>query len=164
MTKMRYLFLLPPLIFACKNNVRNSNSSTLKDTSDSKITEDKGSTFSIKSKLGKTNKSILVSSGQFSNYEVVTLYNCDFNLVLNNQDTIYLSTSDRKFITPEGYKIGTMLNELPNKLKLNLVKELGWGYSYKLPSGWAIAFCEGSSCTDNYPKNNSKVKWIFKRS
>ncbi len=108
-------------------------------------------------------KMILVSSGQISPYKTIKLNGCDFDLVTRDNDTIYLATSDKKFQTPEGYKVGTKFSELQKHIQGELTKEPGWGYYYKLPSGWTIRFCEGNSCTDNLPQNSSRVKWIFKR-
>ncbi|MBS1755511.1 MAG: hypothetical protein JST34_15835 [Bacteroidetes bacterium] len=108
-------------------------------------------------------KMTLVSSGQMSPYTTIKIDGCDFDLVANETDTTYLATNDKKFQTPEGYKVGTKFSELPKNIQGDLTKEPGWGYYYKLPSGWTLGFCEGNSCTDNRPNNSSKVKWIFKR-
>lgn len=108
-------------------------------------------------------KMTLVSSGQMSPYTTVKIDGSDFDLVTSDNDTTYLATKDKRFQTPEGYKVGTRLSELPKNIQQELIKEPGWGYYYKLPSGWTLGFCEGSSCTDKYPENSSKVKWIFKR-
>ena len=108
-------------------------------------------------------KMTLISSGQMSPYTTIKIEGCDFHLVTKGNDTIYLSTNDKRFQTPEGYKVGSRFSELPNDIQKELTKEPGWGYYYKLLSGWTLGFCEGNSCTDSYPKNNSKVKWILKR-
>ncbi|SEQ93932.1 hypothetical protein [Epilithonimonas lactis] len=108
-------------------------------------------------------KSILISSGQMSKSKIVKINSIDFDLVLKNRDTIYLATTDSRFIIKEGLNVGKKISELPSEIKQNLTKEIGWGYFYNLPSGWSIAFCEGKSCTENYPTENSKIKWIFKR-
>jgi hypothetical protein len=108
-------------------------------------------------------KSILISSGQFSQSKPIKILNSTFDIVTNESDTIYLSTSDKTFQTPEGYMVGTRLADLPQYIKDNLTKEQGWGYYFKLLSGSSLAFCEGKSCADNYPGENSTVKWIFKR-
>lgn len=109
-------------------------------------------------------KMILVSSGQILPYITVKIDGCNFDLVTRDKDTVYLATTDKKFKTLEGYKTGTNFSELPTDIQVSLTKEPGWGYYYKLSSGWALGFCEGNSCTDNYPHDSSKVKWVFKRS
>ncbi len=106
---------------------------------------------------------ILVSSAQLLPYTKTMIDNCNFSLVTNNKDTIYLCTYDKNFKTPEGYSVGFKFSDLSKEIKTNLTKEPGWGYYFKLPSGWSLGFCEGNSCTENYPKKNSFVKWIFKR-
>jgi len=108
-------------------------------------------------------KMTLVSSGQMSPYTTIKIDGCNFDLVTRDNDTVYLATNEIKFLTPEGYKVGTKFSELPKDIRDELTKESGWGYYYKLPSGWTLGFCEGNSCTDNYPQNSSKVKWVFKR-
>lgn len=108
-------------------------------------------------------KRTLVSSGQASLYTTVKIDGFNFDLVKTENDTTYLATRDKSFRTPEGYEVGTMFLELAKDIQGNLTKEPGWGYYYKLSLGWALGFCEGNSCTDNYPKDSSKVKWIFKR-
>ncbi len=106
---------------------------------------------------------ILISNGQLSPYITVKIGGCEFDLVTQLNDTVYLATNDEKFLTPEGYKIGTKLSDLPQEFQNKLTKEPGWGYHFKLGSGWTLGFCEGESCTANYPAANSQVKWIFKR-
>jgi hypothetical protein len=105
----------------------------------------------------------LVSSGQMSPYTTIKINDCKFDLVTSGNDTIYLATNDKAFQTSEGYKVGTKFSELPKNIQEDLTKEPGWGYYYKLPSGWTLGFCEGNSCTDHLPNNSSRVKWIFKR-
>ncbi len=119
--------------------------------------------FGQKSITENSENRILVSSGQISKFETIKMNNINFELVLKNKDTIYLGTSETKFKTKEGYTVGTKFSDLPLTIKHNLKKENGWGYYYTLPSGWSIAFCEGNSCTNDYPSENSFVKWIFKR-
>ncbi|HEX8426603.1 hypothetical protein [Hymenobacter sp.] len=108
-------------------------------------------------------KMTIVSSGQVSSCTIIKVNGCDFDLVTRGNNTIYLATRDKKFQTPEGFKVGIRFSELPKDIQTELTKEPGWGYYYKLSSGWMLGFCEGSSCTDNYPEINSRINWIFKR-
>ena len=57
-------------------------------------------------------KMTLISSGQTATFNIVKINGYDFDLVTNKKDTIYLATTDKKFQTPEGYKIGTTFSEL----------------------------------------------------
>lgn len=170
------LILLTLLIFSC-NDTRQKNAEltdtiyqSVSNTKQRSPTKNADTNRMIKRKFRldslhgiSTNKMILVSSGQLSPYRIVNFNGYSFDLATNENDTIYLATKDKRFQTPEGYKVGTKFLELPKDIQSELTKELGWGYYYLLSSGWAIGFCEGSSCTDNYPKKYSKVKWIFKR-
>lgn len=112
----------------------------------------------------KEKRQILISSGQFEPYETIKINNIDFDLVVNETaDTIYLGTKDTNFTTADGFTVGAKFGELSNDLKKEISKENGWGYYVTLNSGWSLGFCEGSSCTDNYPADSSRVKWIFRR-
>lgn len=107
---------------------------------------------------------ILISSGQLSPYTEITIDKIPFKLVQNEElDSIYLSTSDDKFVTPEGYKTGTKWKNLTSSDQEKVESMLGWGYFVELASGWQLGFCEGSSCTDQAPTDNSEVAFIFKR-
>jgi hypothetical protein len=108
-------------------------------------------------------RNIMTSAGQLKPYKETIFNNVVFRLVVNGNDTLYLSTNEKTFQTPEGYKVGMKLSELPASIQKNLTKERGWGFYYTLPSGWALGFCEGSSCTTTYPTSTSLVKWIFRR-
>lgn len=107
--------------------------------------------------------SILVSSGQFSSYQTIFLNNVEFQFVGSKSDTQYLSTRSKQFLTPEGYVVGMRLGEVDKILQKDIVKESGWGYYIRLKSGWNLAFCEGSSCTDHNLQDSSTIDWIFKR-
>ena len=111
---------------------------------------------------------IMISAGQMSPFKKVKFKGCMFNLVLEEDksltnDTIYFATHDTRFKTPEGFSVGTKFSSLSKTLQNKLVKEPGWAYYCELPSGWNLGFCEGTSCTDNSPKENSEVKWVFER-
>ncbi len=97
-------------------------------------------------------------------YESVVIDKCRFDLVTNDKDdTLFIATTDTNFLTPDGYQVGMKLSEIPELLNNKLAVERGWGFYYKLKSGWSLGFCEGSSCTDKYPGSSSIIKWIFKR-
>jgi hypothetical protein len=145
------------LIYSCNNAEQRKTQST--DTLKHSVSSNK----LIPDTLAP-GKMIQVSSGQTSPYETTKINGCNFDLITKDKDTIYLVTRDENFLTPEGYKIGTKFEKLPKHIRSRLTKEPGWGYYYKLASGWTLGFCEGISCTDKYPKNDSKVKWIFRRS
>jgi len=107
---------------------------------------------------------IMTSSGSFEPSLGVTLYDCNFKIVLNEAgDTTYWSTNDSRFKTPEGYEVGTSWSALPIELQQSAKKMPGFGYLIKLNSGWQLGFCEGSSCTATKPNDESWVDWIFKR-
>jgi hypothetical protein len=116
------------------------------------------------SSSNKTGKLLMTTSSNLEPSYDIQLYKCDFSIVLNeNGDTTHWSTNDKDFRTPEGYKIGTKWNELPIDLQNSVNKMPGWGYYIRLNSDWQLGFCEGESCTDSKPKDQSSVKWIFKR-
>lgn len=116
-----------------------------------------------KTKDGVIVKQTLVSAGKFSPSTSVKFDGHPFDLVIEKNDSIYMTTSDSLFVTHENYHVGMTWAEIPNALRKKLQKETGWGYYIELPSGWSLGFCEGASCTDSAPMDSSKVKWIFKR-
>ena len=154
-----YIIFLSLFLYACENS-----------THDQKLSVEKSDTQRLESKVElkakpqiNQNSELLISSGQSSAFTTIQINGCDFDLVYDKGDTIYLATTDKDFQTPEGYRIGTKLFDLPKNVQVKLTKEPGWGYYFKLVSGWILGFCEGESCTDHYPAANSQVKWIFKR-
>ncbi|KUO64945.1 MAG: hypothetical protein APF83_01805 [Lutibacter sp. BRH_c52] len=101
-----------------------------------------------------------------SGYEIqkMTKNGIEFNFVVNKySDTLKTWTTDPEFKTPEGYKIGTKLNEIPQTQQNKIYKLSGFGYFINLNSEWRLAFCEGKTCTDNSPDLNSIVQWIEKK-
>lgn len=116
-----------------------------------------------KTKDGVIVKQTLVSAGQFKPSTPVQFDGRNFDLVLEKNDSIYFATSDSLFLTHEKYNVGMTWAEIPQTVRKNLQKEIGWGYYIELLSGWSLGFCEGTSCTDSEPTASSTVKWIFKR-
>lgn len=93
----------------------------------------------------------------------ISVNNIKINYTLDkNGDTAKVWTKDFRFLTSEGFKVGTTWQELPSHLQKSIYKIPGWGYYINLNSGWTLVFCEGSSCTDTPPVNSSKVAWIEK--
>lgn len=96
---------------------------------------------------------LLISPGQTAHYTEVSINNNLFKLVLNESgDTIYLSTNDIHFNTPEGYHVGDFWQQISKADREKTVETFGWGYTIQLKSGWQLGFCEGGSCTETFPK------------
>jgi hypothetical protein len=170
------LIILPIIIYSCNNTVK-SKTDPIDSASEKNLiakqpdtTKKTDTTFAKKAALqvdsklkNPFSKMIMIASGQISPYKEIKIQGINFNLVLDGADTTYLATTEESFTTPEGLSVGMQLSELPTDIQKDLTKEPGWAYYYKLPSKWSLGFCEGPSCTDNYPTSHSKVKWIFKR-
>ena len=152
------IFILTLFLFSCDN--KNQSKTPLPDSTHIMNNDKIDSTPKISDTIGKM---ILISSGQAEPYKEVKINGHDFDLVLRDGDTIYLATIDQTFKTPEGFHVGMQLSELPQDVQKSLTKEPGWAYYFKMTSGWTLGFCEGNSCTDNYPNSYSKVQWLFKR-
>ena len=75
----------------------------------------------------------------------------------------YICTTDRNFITPEGIRIGSTVAEVKRMIDTEIIPEQGWGYHVQLKSGWRVAFGQGDSMTEGELKNETRVRWIFKR-
>lgn len=107
---------------------------------------------------------LLTSSSKFENSEKVNISGFEFTIVMNeSSDTSHWSTIDNRFKTPEGFGVGTTWKEIPEELKIKLEEMPGWAYYIELDSKWKLAFCEGASCTELKPRNESTVNWIFKK-
>lgn len=78
-------------------------------------------------------------------------------------ETSKLFTFDTNFITEDGYKIGMYWKDISPSHQKSLYKLSGWGYYVEVGSNWLLCFCEGKSCTDTAPTDNSQIKWIQKR-
>jgi hypothetical protein len=88
---------------------------------------------------------------------------CFFYALNSRQDTIKVWTVDPKFQTPEKYKVGTKLKDIPKKLQKDIIKIPGLGYELRLNSCWNLYFCEGDACTEEALKPTSEVTWIRRR-
>ncbi|MAX81845.1 MAG: hypothetical protein CL843_16905 [Crocinitomicaceae bacterium] len=137
-------------------------------SSSNKVDRDEGLTEGVKKDTVNSEefigKMLMTSSSNMEPSLDIELYSCDFTIVLNKSgDTTLWSTEDSSFRTPEGFHVGTKWNELPIELQNSVNKIPGWGYYVRLNSHWQLGFCEGESCTDSKPKDESSVKWIFKR-
>lgn len=149
------LLILAFFFFSC------SSSSSKTERDEGVIEEVKGDSLDQEDSIGKL---ILTTSSNLEPSRNIQLYECDFTIVLNKTgDTTHWSTNDNDFRTPEGYKIGTKWKELPIELQNSVNKMPGWGYCIRLNSDWQLGFCEGESCTDSKPKDESIVNWIFKK-
>jgi hypothetical protein len=106
----------------------------------------------------------LVSSGQMSPFKTVNIDNINFQLVKDSQgDTSFVGTWDKSFQTPEGYQVGTSLQQIKKMYRDKLQEEPGWGYYIKLPSKWSLHFVVGRTATDHAPADTNKVTYVFKR-
>ena len=114
-------------------------------------------------KFDSSIKLMVISSAQTSPYTETIYSGSKFQVVIQDKDTIFMSTRDTTFKTPEGYGVGGHFGSLPKSLKKAVRKEPGFIYWVSLKSGWRLGFCEGSSCTDHVPFDSSKIDFIYKR-
>lgn len=76
---------------------------------------------------------------------------------------VYLATSDPAFQTPEGIRVGTLLEKVLPLATGAMKKESGWAYYVTLPSGWNTAFTQGETMTEGTLPATSSVRWLFRR-
>ena len=107
-------------------------------------------------------KLIMTSSGSIEQGKDTIINEIKFTVV-KKENITFLSTRDEKFKTPEGYRVGNKLMDISKHYKDKIYKEPGFGYFIKLDSHWILGFCEGKSCTNHAPIDNSIVKWIIKK-
>jgi len=76
----------------------------------------------------------------------------------------YVSTTDRRFVTPEGVHAGLDYRSVMAAAGGHAaIKESGWAHYVELPSGWAAAFVTGPGMTDGELTPESPVNWVFQR-
>jgi len=155
-----FSLLILILLFGCNSSEKNK----INITDNKKIESIDNFNDSIVEIKEGTTKLLMINSATLEPSIEVLINGIDFSIVENEtKEIIYWSTNDKEFSTPEGYSVGMNWSKIPQKLKNKTEKMNGWGYFIRLNSGWQLGFCEGSSCTETYPNNTSKVKWIFKR-
>ncbi|MGN2687785.1 hypothetical protein [Flavobacterium sp. GCM10027622] len=118
--------------------------------------------ISEKTKLKNSNPIVNIQTG----YEIREMYSnsIKYQYELNRKsDTVSLRTYDKKFTTKEGYRVGTKWKDVAKKLTDSVYKLSGFGYYIELESGYNLLFCVGTTCTDNFPNENTEVVCIEKR-
>lgn len=107
---------------------------------------------------------LMVSPGSFEmSYEIIE-EGIVYNVCLGEKGRLtFASIRDSAFITDGNIRVGTTFKEIKDRFGDSIRKEPGWAYYQKLPSGWAAAFCTGSSCTGSLPAGKDKVSFFFKR-
>lgn len=87
-----------------------------------------------------------------------------FLIALDTTDTVrYIGTYDASFATPEGIRVGSTLEAVRRAGAPAPVQEMGWSAHTELPSGWSVAFTDGSGIDAPPLSPSSQVKWLFKR-
>jgi len=59
---------------------------------------------------------------------------------VDGRKVAYVKTSDSHFITPEGLKVGSSLEDVRGAGGSAVVAEAGWAFFSELPSGWRAMF------------------------
>jgi len=72
----------------------------------------------------------------------------------------FIETSDRKFVTPEGLRIGSTVAAVRAAGGQDVRNERGWGYNSQLPSGWYARF--QATATNELP-SDATVTSFYKR-
>ena len=75
----------------------------------------------------------------------------------------YVSVSDPRFFTPEGITVGSWLGEVLAAGGMQPQAEPGWAFHSELPSGWAAAFVNGPTMTEQPLPRKAQVRWLFRR-
>lgn len=120
---------------------------------------DIGTSFeSIKNCITDSTYFIVTPSGNIEKSYTLIISNIKSQVVLDKKNMIqFISTSDAKFISPEGIKIRMPFIEVAERNKNAKVNEImGWAKFVKQQSGWYVAFPFDS----NIEKSN--VSFIFK--
>lgn len=75
----------------------------------------------------------------------------------------FISTTDNRFQTGEGIRIGDTLEKVLETSKGEIIKEPGWAFFVRLKSGWNAAFVQGAEITEGELPPGAKVSFLFKR-
>ena len=156
MKNLTYILIVGIVVLSC--NTLSKEKSAL----DSKTILEKKANSPTSSEIAP--KLIMTSSGSLEQGKDTIIGGVNFTIVEKENGKItFWGTRDNKFKTPEGYSVGNQLKDISKLEKEKIYKEPGFGYFIKLNSSWQLGFCEGKSCTDNVPTENSIVKWIMKK-
>jgi hypothetical protein len=157
MIKPSFYILLFVLLFTSCNNVRQRR----QNKSDSLINSISSDTTKRKEFSAPL---MLISSSQIKPYKTVNIDGVNFQLVTDSKDdTSFIGTRDKSFITPEGYRVGMSLRQIKKKYRDKLLEEPGFGYFIVLPSKWCILFTVGQTMTEHAPTDTNKVSYIYRR-
>ena len=116
-------------------------------------------------KATKLNQGLVISSSQISD-QIYVFYEkgIKYTISLDKQNKInYISPEDKKFISPEGLHVGDTLKQTLAVTSHSSIKERGWAFYVRLPSGWNAAFTQGPTWTEGELKDTTIIKWFFKR-
>lgn len=75
----------------------------------------------------------------------------------------YVATTDARFITPEGIRVGSPLAAVLATGAAAPTAEPGWGFHTALPSHWSVAFTNGAGLSESPLPADAKVAWLFQR-
>jgi hypothetical protein len=107
---------------------------------------------------------LMIAAGQISPSYDLIIDSIRYTVTVNGSSRInFISTSDSNFVCPENLKVNQSLREVLATYNGEIIKERGWAYYIKLPSGWHVAFTKGNNMTNEVLDNNDKIKWFFKR-
>jgi hypothetical protein len=114
--------------------------------------------------LDENQEYIMAASGSFLAKYILRVDSIEFVLGISPEGHVkYISSSDQKFVTDEGLRIGDSWLKVKNISNSELVKETGWAFYIPLQSGWNAAFVIGESMTEGSLSEESQVGWFFKR-
>ena len=152
---MRYFSLvLVVLLSACRTTGINSNT---------ELSPYIGETFPI---LKRTSL-LMIGPSQASPSTKIVNHGIEYTVAVDNSDEIiYISTDSPAFHTPEGFSLGSNLEEILASGGSEVVYETGWAHYSVLPSGWCAAFygdLVNNKQLFSPPIGTSKVSYYFKR-
>lgn len=108
---------------------------------------------------------IIINSGQIEKLYSITLDSIKYRFAVDtlNWQIKYIDTKDPQFYTDENLSLNSTYEYVSKFSTEKVAKNPGWGYYFKLPSGWKAVFFVGESGTDELPSNNSLVDLFFKQ-
>ncbi len=105
----------------------------------------------------------LISPSDMAKLYKINVNNNEFEVALTKESKIrYIQTYSQDFVTDEGVKVGMTLEDVQNKVNLDVLTLPGWAFVIRFQSGWCAAFIVGDSMTEHFPDKKAEVKFLFK--
>lgn len=107
---------------------------------------------------------VLYKPNEFKPSRIINYNGVDYNICLDvARNVIFIFTNDKKFLSPDGYRVGYTFSKLT---KSSVVKKAfipGYGVEILLPSEWKATFLDSPTLQNGDVSDTSTIKSFYKR-